>query len=123
MNDKHDNAADDRAMLNRIQTDEAIEAFRKQELKRIQLEMAEYILTRLLNGHIDMDRYYEATEQIRRQAELKRTDYARLGKLPREEPADMPSGPSLTDPHRTGWIRPTTRADQARRTPRDAPLG
>jgi hypothetical protein len=105
MNDKHDNAADDRAMLNRIQTDEAIEAFRKQELKRMQLEMAEYELTKLTNGKLDLDRYVEETEQIRHQSELKRADYARLGKLPREEHA------------------PTTRAEQARRTPRDAPLG
>ena len=128
MNDPHDNAADDRAMLNRIQTDEAIEAFRKQELKRMQLEMAEYILTRLLNGHIDMDRYYEETEQIRRQMELKRADMARLGKLSKDDTQsteeiiqglhdqlaerEMPSAPV---------VRPT-RAEQARRTQRDAPL-
>jgi len=87
MNDSHDNAADDRAMYARIRTDEAIEAFRKQELKRVQLEMAEHALTKLLDGRIDLDRYHEETEQIRRQFELKRADYARLGKLPKDEHA------------------------------------
>jgi hypothetical protein len=87
MNDSHDNAQDDRAMYHRIQTNLAVEAFRKQELKRLQLEMAEHALTKLLNGTIDLDRYHEETEQIRRQFELKRADYARLGKLPKEEPA------------------------------------
>jgi hypothetical protein len=85
MNDAHDNAADDRAMYRRVQTDLAIEAFRKMELKRLQLEMAEYALTKLLNGTTDTDRYFTETEQIRHQMELKRADYARLGKLSREE--------------------------------------
>jgi hypothetical protein len=87
MNDSHDNAATDRAALHHAQTSLAIEAFRKQELKRLQLEMAEHALTKLLNGRIDLDRYYEETEQIRRQFELKRADYARLGKLPKDEHA------------------------------------
>ena len=93
MNDGHDNAADDGAVYRRIQTDLAIEAFRKQELKRLQLEMAEYALTKLLTGGvlIDTSRYYEETEQIRHQFELRRADYARLGKLPREERAPATS--------------------------------
>ena len=85
MNDAHDNAADDRAMYRRIQTDQAIEAFRKVAMKAIQLEMAEYALTKLLNGTTDTDRYFEETEQIRHQMELKRAEYARLGKLSKEE--------------------------------------
>jgi hypothetical protein len=85
MNDAHDNAADDRAMYRRVQTNLAIEAFRKVAMKAIQLEMAEYALTRLLNGTTDTDRYFEETEQIRHQMELKRAEYARLGKLPKEE--------------------------------------
>jgi hypothetical protein len=93
MNDSHDNAQDDRAMYHRIQTNLAVEAFRKQELKRLQLEMAEHALTKLLNGTIDLDRYHEETEQIRRQFELKRADYARLGKLPKDDP--MPATGSL----------------------------
>ena len=83
MNDAHDNAADDRAMYRRIQTDQAVEAFRKQELKRLQLEMAEYALEKLLNGRTDTDRYFTETEQVRHQMELKRADYERLGKLPK----------------------------------------
>ena len=113
VNDAHDNAADDAAMWQRVQTNLAIEAFRKMELKRMQLEMAEYELTKLTNGKLDLDRYVEETEQIRRQMELKRADMARLGKLPRETHAPMPSAPV---------VRPT-RAEQARRTPREAPLG
>jgi hypothetical protein len=100
MNDAHDNAADDRAMYRRIQTDLAIEAFRKQETKRIQLEMAEHALTKLLNGRVDMDRYVEETEQIRHQMELKRADMARLGKLPREEHAPVCSGHEPEE-----WVR------------------
>ena len=52
MNDGHDNAADDGAVYRRIQTDLTIEAFRKQELKRLQLEMVEYALTKLLTGGV-----------------------------------------------------------------------
>jgi hypothetical protein len=85
MNDAHDNAADDRNMVRRIQTNMAVEAFRKLELKRLQLEMAEYELSKLLNGHTDTGRYFTETEQIRHQFELRRADYARLGKLPKEE--------------------------------------
>jgi len=85
MNDAHDNAADDKNMYRRFQTDLAIEAFRKVALKGMQLEMAEYELTKLLNGRTDTDRYFEETEKIRRQTDLKRADYARLGKLPKEE--------------------------------------
>ena len=85
MNDQHDNAAEDRERYRRIQTDQAIEAFGRVALKAIQLEMAEYALTKLLNGHVDTDRYYEETEQIRHRMELKRAEYARLGKLSREE--------------------------------------
>jgi hypothetical protein len=89
MNDAHDNAADDRAIHRRIQTDQAVEAFRKLELKRLQLEMAEYALEKLLNGRTDTDRYFTETEQIRHQMELKRADYARLGKLPRDNDARL----------------------------------
>jgi hypothetical protein len=85
VNDAHDNAGTDREMLRRVQTNLAIEAFRKMELKRLQLEMAEYALTKLLNGTTDTDRYFTETEQIRHQMELKRADYARLGKLSKEE--------------------------------------
>jgi hypothetical protein len=85
MNDPHDNAADDRAMYRRIQTDQAIEAFGKVAMKAIQLEMAEFALTKLLNGHTDTARYFEETEQIRHRMELKRADYARLGKLSKDE--------------------------------------
>jgi hypothetical protein len=93
MNDAHDNAADDAAMWQRVQTNLAIEAFRKMELKRMQLEMAEYELTKLTNGKLDLDRYVEETEQVRRQMELRRADYERLGKLPKDTPAPMPSAP------------------------------
>lgn len=85
MNDPHDNAATDKEMLRRFQTDQAIEAFGKVAMKAIQLEMAEYALTKLLNGTTDTDRYFEETEQIRHRMELKRAEYARLGKLPKEE--------------------------------------
>jgi hypothetical protein len=93
MNDQHDNAADDTAMLHRIETDMAIEACRKVELKRMQLEMAEHALKKLLNGRIDIGRYFDETEQIRHQMELKRADMARLGKLPPETHAPVTSAP------------------------------
>lgn len=113
MNDAHDNAADDKAMLRQVHTDRAVEAFRRVELKRIQLEAAEYRLEMMVaNGLTDTERYAEATEQIRRQSELRRADYARLGMLPRQE-RDINMQPGSR----------RDRAAQARRTPRDAPLG
>lgn len=134
MNNPHDNAAEDRERYRRIQTDQAIEAFGKVALKAIQLEMAEYALTKLLNGTTDTDRYFEETEQIRHRMELKRAEYARLGKLSKDEtrsaeeiiqdlrdqlaakpeklPPDAPLAPESA----------RTRASQARTTPRDAPL-
>lgn len=134
MNDAHDNAGTDKEMLRRFQTDQAIEAFGKVAMKAIQLEMAEFALTKLLNGTTDTDRYFEETEQIRHRMELKRAEYARLGKLPKEEtqsaeeiiqglrnqlaakpekvPPDAPYAPDQAG----------TRASQARSTPRDAPL-
>ena len=84
MNDAHDNAADDTAMLNRIETDMAIEAFRQLMLKEFQQELKEYALTKTLRGHVNMDRYVEETERIRRAFEDKREDAIQRGLLPRD---------------------------------------
>lgn len=57
--------------------------------------------------------------------EVVRDDAKRhVGEIVRNEsvPPEQLRRPSITDPHRTGWTRPTTRASQARSTPRDAPL-
>lgn len=131
MNDAHDNAGTDREMLRRFQTDQAIEAFGKVALKAIQLEMAEYALQKLLNGTTDTDRYFEETERIRHRMELKRAEYARLGKLSRDETQSaeeiiqglrdqLAAKPEKLPPNAP--LAPTTRASQARTTPRDAPL-
>ncbi len=84
MNDAYDNAADDTAMLNRIETDMAIEAFRALALKEYQQELKEYALTKTLRGHVNTARYVVATELIRRQFEDKRADARQRGLLPRD---------------------------------------
>jgi hypothetical protein len=84
MNDAHDNTADDKAMLNRIETDYAIEAFRALALKEFQQELKEYALTKTLRGHVNIDRYVDETEKIRRAFEDKREDAIRRGLLPRD---------------------------------------
>ena len=84
MNDAYDNAADDKAMINRIETDYAIEAFRALALKEYQQELKEYALTKTLRGHVDTDRYVEETERIRRAFEDKREDAIQRGLLPRD---------------------------------------
>lgn len=98
MNNAHDNAQEDRAQFTRIITDLAIEAFRKIELKRLQLEMAEFALEKLLNGCTDTDRYMQETEEIREHFEEKRAEYAVLGKLPKEQHA--PAAYTDTEPNK-----------------------
>ena len=83
MNDSHDNAAGDSAMLRKITTDFAVEAFRKTEQKRYQLELAEHALGKALSGNIDMDRYFAATEEIRAKYENDRIVAAGRNALPR----------------------------------------
>lgn len=99
MNDPHDNAADDKAVLHTIETDMAIEAFRKVELKKLQTELAEHALTKALNGRIDLDRYHEVTEQIRRRAELQRAEHARRGRLPKDTNVPVLPAPPAAEPH------------------------
>ena len=84
MNDAHDNSADDKAMLIKIQTDLAIEAFRVTEQKRYQLELKEYILAKACRGNIDIDYYYAETEKVRAKYEQDRVFAAARGLLPRE---------------------------------------
>ena len=67
----------------RMVTDNAIEAFRKTEQKRIQLDQAEYVLEKCLKGHIDLERYVQVTEEIRQQFEGKRFVAAAKNLLPR----------------------------------------
>ena len=78
MNDAHDNEREDRARYRRIMTDQAIEAFRKVETKRLQLEAAEYALEKELRFPHDINLYFAETEKIRRQSELKRANMAAL---------------------------------------------
>ena len=75
----------DNNMLHVIHTDLAIEAFRKAEQKRYQLDLTEYALVRaMLTGNLDMTRYYEETEKIRNKFERDREKAAVRGLLPRE---------------------------------------
>ena len=67
----------------RIVTDEAIEAFRKTEQKRFQMDQAEYALEKLLKGRIDLERYVQVTEEIRQEFEGKRFTAAARNLLPR----------------------------------------
>lgn len=75
---------DDRARWQRIRTDQAVDAFRVLETKRLQLERAEFALQQMLNGTIDRDRYFQETEKIREQTEERRAHYAERGLLPKD---------------------------------------
>ena len=55
-----------------------------EKLKEFQQELKEYALTKTLRGHVNMDRYVEETEKIRRQIEDKREDAILRGLLPRD---------------------------------------
>ena len=84
MNDAHDNAADDKCTLTGASTDLAIQAFRNLEIKKLQLEVAEHWLAKMLDGTLDTDRYYEETETDRARYEHKREEYRLRGLLPRK---------------------------------------
>jgi hypothetical protein len=83
MNDAHDNGADDRAMLRKFNTDNAIQAFQTLEKARLNLEQAEYQLEKTIAMGIDRDRYVEVTNEIVAEYERKRVGAAKAGKLPR----------------------------------------
>ncbi len=68
-----------------INTDLAIGAFRAVEIKKLQLEVAEYKLLKALNGTLDMDRYLRVTEDDRARYERKREEYQVRGLLPKEQ--------------------------------------
>ena len=116
MNDAHDNAATDKAILKQAETDIAVEAFRKLELKKLQVELAEHALAKALANHrnVDMTHYYEVTEQIRHRAELQRAEHARRGRLPKETnvPALRAGAAAalgqLERPPYAGWLATTS---------------
>jgi hypothetical protein len=65
MNDEHDNAATDREMLIRVQTDHAIDAFRDMMIVGLLLARKDATLNSLLTNEVDRERYAEETEVIR----------------------------------------------------------
>jgi hypothetical protein len=67
-----------------IETDLAIEAFRALETKRLQLDLSEHRLAKLLTGRLDLDRYVTETEKIRAQVERRRADCQVRGLLPKD---------------------------------------
>jgi hypothetical protein len=83
MNDPHDNGADDKAMLRKFNTDNAIQAFQTLERARLRVDEAEYQLEKTIAMGIDSARYAEQTEDILREFEGKRIGAAKAGKLPR----------------------------------------
>ena len=74
----------ERSKLKSITTDLVIEAFRKTEQKQYQLELAQYQLSKRLNGTIDMDHYFTETEKVREKYEKDREFAQMRGLLPRE---------------------------------------
>lgn len=83
MNDSHDNTADDKAMLIKFNTDNAIQSFQTVEKARLRLEEAEYQLERTIAMGIDKERYVEVTEEVVHEYERKRIGAAKGGRLPR----------------------------------------
>lgn len=72
----------DRETMRRINTNTAIDQFREVERARWLLERKEAALEATLTWTIDRDRYFEVTEEIRRQFEAKRmTNAERIEQL------------------------------------------
>lgn len=84
MNDPHDNAATDREMLIRIETESAIQAYRTAELAQLRLEQAEYELETAMKLNVDMPHYLKATAHIKRRIHVRRRRMIAAGKLPPE---------------------------------------
>lgn len=83
VNDPHDNAATDKAMLIKFNTDNAIQAFQTVEKARLRLDEAVYQLERTIAMGIDKDRYVEQTEDILKEYKRKRWGAVKAGRLPR----------------------------------------
>jgi hypothetical protein len=83
MNDAHDNAATDKGMLRRFNTDTAIQAFQTVERLRLRLDQEQHRLEQTIGMGIDRERYAEQTEDIIREFEIKRATASRRGFLPK----------------------------------------
>jgi hypothetical protein len=83
MNDAHDNAATDKGMLIKFNTDNAIQAFQSLQKARLRLDEAEYQLEKTIGMGIDKERYDEQAEDILKEYKRKRWGAVKAGKLPR----------------------------------------